>query len=246
MYVIAVIGQKGGTGKTTLTLGLAVAALNAGMAAAVLDLDPQANAWNWKKRRGMENDPAVKATSPGALKDDLETLRGVGADIVFIDTPGRSESAALQAARLADIVVIPAQLSIFDMETLLAVRNDILGLAGDPAAIVVLNRVHPSGKKAADEARATIANVYGLPVASTHLSNRAAYSDAPVTGQTPQELDGEGKAAAELETLFAEIRHGLGAKSTKKTAPKVTGSELAEQLKARRANQQNEIKKRFS
>lgn len=67
MYVIAVIGQKGGTGKTTLTLGLAVAALNAGMAAAVLDLDPQANAWNWKKRRGMENDPAVKATSPGAL-----------------------------------------------------------------------------------------------------------------------------------------------------------------------------------
>lgn len=207
MIVIAVIGQKGGTGKTTVALGLAVAALKAGMAPAVLDLDPQANAWNWKKRRGMQNDPAVKATSPGALMDDIETLRGVGADIVFIDTPGRSESAGLQAARAADLVLIPVQQSIFDMETLKAVRDDILGLAGNPKALVVLNRVHPSAQKSVDDSRAAIAQVYGLPVAGAHLSNRAAYADSAVSGQAPQELDEEGKAAAELSALFDELRN---------------------------------------
>ncbi len=207
MIVIAVIGQKGGTGKTTVALGLAVAALKAGMAPAVLDLDPQANAWNWKKRRGMQIDPAVKATSPGALMDDIETLRSVGADIVFIDTPGRSESAGLQAARAADLVLIPVQQSIFDMETLKAVRDDILGLAGNPKALVVLNRVHPSAQKSVDESRTAIAQVYGLPVAGAHLSNRAAYADSAVSGQAPQELDEEGKAAAELSALFDELRN---------------------------------------
>lgn len=237
MNIIAIIGQKGGTGKTTVALGLAVAALRSGLAAAVLDLDPQANAWAWKKRRGMEADPAVKATSPGALMDDLATLRGVGADIVFIDTPGRSESAALQAARAADLVLIPVQQSIFDIETLKAVRDDILGLAGNPKALVVLNRVHPSSQKSADETRTMITQVYNLPVSTTHLSNRAAYVDAAISGQAPQELDDEGKAAGELNTLFTELHRALGA-SAKRDAPAVDepASEMVELLARRHVN----------
>lgn len=221
MFVVAVIGQKGGTGKTTVATGLAVAALNAGLAPAVLDLDPQANAWNWKKRRGMERDPAVKATSPGALQDDLETLRGLHADIVFIDTPGRSESAALQAARAADLVLIPVQMQIFDMETLKAVKDDILRLAGDPPAVVVINRAHPSVKSAADETRDTIQSVYGLPVAPVHLSNRAAYAEAPIAGLAAQEHDPEGRAAEELAALFKFVHMSTTGHVHKSTSRKV-------------------------
>jgi chromosome partitioning protein len=217
MIVIAVIGQKGGTGKTTIATGLAVAALQAGLAPAVLDLDPQANAWNWKKRRGMERDPAVKATSPSALRDYLETLRGLRADIVFIDTPGRSESAALQAARLADLVLIPVQMQIFDMETLMAVKDDILRLAGDPPAVVVINRAHPNVRGAADETRDTIEKVYGLTVAPVHLSNRAAYADAPIAGLAAQELDPDGRAAEELSALFQFVHKSTGQHAHKST-----------------------------
>jgi chromosome partitioning protein len=55
MDVIAVIAQKGGTGKTTLTLALAVAAQLAGKVTAIVDLDPQSTASNWSGRREAES-----------------------------------------------------------------------------------------------------------------------------------------------------------------------------------------------
>jgi cellulose biosynthesis protein BcsQ len=65
MFTISLIGQKGGTGKTTTAVELAVTAANAGETVAVIDLDPQANAANWKDRRAADN-PYVVATPPVA------------------------------------------------------------------------------------------------------------------------------------------------------------------------------------
>ena len=199
MYVIAIIGQKGGTGKTTISTSLAVAAELSGGQAAILDLDPQTNATNWKERRAEET-PAVSSIQPGSLKRTLAALLNAGAEWVFIDTPGKSDTAAIEAARHADLVLIPSRAQIFDVETLSAVK-DALRLANNPRAFVVLNGIHPSVKSVASSAQ-TVTTNFDLPVAPVYISHRAAYQEAPATGQSPQEIDATGKAAQELAELF--------------------------------------------
>ena len=71
---IAMIGQKGGTGKTTLATGLAIAAVRAGADVVLLDLDPQTNAMNWGERRKQEN-PLVVAPPVSRVKQQVELAR---------------------------------------------------------------------------------------------------------------------------------------------------------------------------
>jgi chromosome partitioning protein len=203
MFKIAVIAQKGGVGKTTVTLGLAVAAADAQQNVCVIDLDPQANAANWKDRREADN-PAVLSAQASRLKATIQTAEKYGADLVVIDTPGRSDGAAIEAARAADLVLVPVHPQIFDLETLPAVR-DLLRLAGDPKTYVVLNGIHPQSTKGAQTAREMIEGTFGLLVAPVHLCQRASYADAPTTGRSPQELDPEGKAADETQRLYMFI-----------------------------------------
>jgi chromosome partitioning protein len=105
MDVIAVIAQKGGTGKTTLTLALAVAAQLAGKVTAIVDLDPQASASNWSDRREMDS-PVVVSAQPARLPHVLTSAEASGAALVLIDTPPRAEQAALAAAKAAHLILI--------------------------------------------------------------------------------------------------------------------------------------------
>src|ERR1035438_8622395 len=98
MKVISVLGQKGGSGKTTLTLSLAVAAFKANKSVAVIDLDPQASACKWGDRRNA--DPVIICKPPARLRNVLATARENGADLVLIDTPGRLEQSPSSRKRL--------------------------------------------------------------------------------------------------------------------------------------------------
>src|SRR5215831_17840819 len=113
MFTVALIGQKGGSGKTTAALGLAVAAARAGRTAALIDLDPQASAAKWKDRRAADN-PVVVSAQASRLPQTLELAAEGGADIAVIDTPGKSDSVAVAAARAADLVLIPVRPQVFD------------------------------------------------------------------------------------------------------------------------------------
>jgi chromosome partitioning protein len=142
MFTISITGQKGGAGKTTVALGLAVAAFRTGKVVAVIDLDPQASAANWKDRRS-DDSPAVVSAQSSRLKQTLATAEEIGAEVVIIDTAGRNDDSALNAARHADLVLIPTRTNIVELEALPSAA-DILRLAGNPPAFVVLNGIHPT------------------------------------------------------------------------------------------------------
>ena len=128
MYVVALLSQKGGTGKTTLSLHLAVAAERAGHVAAVIDLDPQASAAGWKDSRPGET-PVVVPIPASRLSQALDLARSAEAEIVFLDTAPHSSDVALAAAEAADIVLIPCRAGILDLRAIGATAK---GSTGNP------------------------------------------------------------------------------------------------------------------
>ncbi len=200
MFIVAIIGQKGGTGKTVAAIGLAVASTRARLSTVLVDLDPQATAARWKDRREDEN-PAVVSAQASRLLPVLDAARKTGADLAVIDTAGRNDDSALAAARAADLILIPCRPHMVEIETLAAVK-DLVMLAGNPPAFVLLNGIHPTATRQADEARELVQSAFGFQCCPVHLCHRSAYAEAPTTGKTPQELDPDGKAALELQHLF--------------------------------------------
>jgi chromosome partitioning protein len=113
MKTVAVISQKGGAGKSTLALHLAVAAEIAGLATIVIDLDPQASAATWKDLRKADT-PSVTSVQAARLPQIMATAVEHGIQLAVIDTAPHSETAALAAARAADFILIPCRPAILD------------------------------------------------------------------------------------------------------------------------------------
>jgi chromosome partitioning protein len=228
MHIIAVIAQKGGSGKTTLAVSLAVAAKKTGKSTAVIDLDPQATATKWADRR-VDKELVVTSAQAARLPQLLEQAREAGADYIFVDTPPRVEQAALTAAKHADLILIPCQPSINDLETISATM-ELLKFAGNGKAVVVLNGAPPSRSRTAQAEGA----IYDMAVAvcPATLGYRAAFKDSAALGLTAQEYEASGKAAAEIVDVFRHISKLLN-QTTKQQVNK--SKEGAENGKARLA-----------
>ena len=207
MYVVALLSQKGGTGKTTLSLHLAVAAERAGHVAAVIDLDPQASAAGWKDSRPGET-PVVVPIPASRLSQALDLARSAEAEIVFLDTAPHSSDVALAAAEAADIVLIPCRAGILDLRAIGATAK-LARIAGKKA-FVVLNSLPPRAVNVVADARDAVA-VHGLEVAPVTIQQRAAYAHALTAGQTAQEYEPDGKAADEIAQIYAWLRTVLPA-----------------------------------
>lgn len=200
MRVIALIAQKGGTGKTTLALSLATAATAAGIETLIVDLDPQATACNWgDRRKGRADTPIVIDAQPARLPAALEKARVGGIGLALIDTPARSEQAALAAAEAANLVLIPCRPQIYDLETVPNVLK-IMAVAGDTPTLAVLNAVPPRGARG-EEARAAIEGM-GVPVCPHTIGARAAFGDAGSLGLSALEAEPTGKAAEEIRHVY--------------------------------------------
>jgi chromosome partitioning protein len=198
MQVVTVITQKGGSGKTTLALSLAVAAMQAGQNVVIIDVDSQATASVWADRREGKP-PVVIPTLAARLPHVLKTAAETGVDLVVIDTPPRAEQAALAAARVSELVLIPCRAKLFDLETV-ATTLELIRSTGSRHIAAVLNAISARGTRHTD-AKALLEGL-GIPVCPTALGNREAFSDATIRGQVALEYEPAGKAAIETQLVY--------------------------------------------
>jgi chromosome partitioning protein len=215
MKTVAIISQKGGAGKTTVAIHLAVAAEQHGLRAAVFDLDPQASATSWADRRKTPV-PAVVAAQPPRLAHLLAQAAAQSADLVLIDSAPNADAASLAAARVADLILIPCRPAAFDLDAIGTTLN-LAAVAGKPAW-VVLNAVAPHGKLG-EEAAAALRQG-GVQVAPLTLHHLVAFAHAVNDGRTAQEYEPKSRAATEVGTLFTWLTQTLPLQTAKRVKVK--------------------------
>jgi chromosome partitioning protein len=198
---IALIAQKGGVGKTTLAVNLAVAAETAGLLTVLFDLDHQESAVTWSERRGAET-PHVEFLTERRLPDGLIAAEKQGFALAIIDTPPAAGPQALTAAQAADLVLVPCRPSLVDLD---AIRRtaQLVKSAGVPA-FVVFNAAPPGATTLIEDARAIVKAV-DLNAAPIVVRERSAFRGGWPQGKAAVEIEPRGKAASEIVELMAWI-----------------------------------------
>ena len=203
--IIAIVSQKGGSGKTTLAVHLATRAAQAKQESCIIDLDPQATAAAWSDWRG-DFLPVVVTAPPARLARTIESAKKNGVDFIVIDPPPHADAAAREAIKAADIVLIPSKPRAFDLAALEPVA-DLVSFAKTPG-YVVLNAV-PSGATVLSEDARSKASEMGFEICPVELGDRAAFHRSSAKGETAAEIDPDGKAAQEIEALWKWLGKAL-------------------------------------
>lgn len=215
--IITVAQQKGGSGKTTLTVNLAVALRRQGLTVAVLDTDPQGSLGRWfmerVDRQGEDEGMEFTTSSAWGASYEGEKLKK-RFDVVLIDTPPKIESDLRPALRIADLIVVPVASSQVDLWA----TEGVLDLAHREKrpVLIVLNRVRPNTRLGAEVAAG--AAELGVDVAEAQLAHRVAYAETLGHGSAVAEGP-RGPARDEIAALADEVMShagGAGAATTRR------------------------------
>ncbi|HYE51978.1 MAG TPA: ParA family partition ATPase [Azospirillaceae bacterium] len=201
--VFTIAQQKGGAGKTTLAIQLAVAWHLAGKRVATVDIDPQGSLTEWHKARTEAlGDPGITHAQITGWRTQREVERlARDHDVVVVDSPPHAETEARIAVRVADLVVVPVQPSPMD---LWATRPTLdMAKAEKRRVLLVLNRVPPRAKLA-DQLAEKVGEL-GVELAATQVGNRIGFAAAMMEGRAIQETDRRSRGAEEIDELAAEI-----------------------------------------
>jgi len=206
MHTIALVCQKGGAGKTTMAVHLAVEGHRRGYRTLLIDIDPQASAAKIMDRRGNEP-PDIATEAAGRLERAVKAAEDQGYELIIVDTAPQADRAAAQAAKVADLVVAPLQPSIVDLDAVDA-TIDVCKLAGAPI-LFVLNRVPTRGREI--EGTEAAIRKRGMKVSATRWGERKAFKYPFMRGLVAQEVEPDSLAASEVAALFDDLGMTAGA-----------------------------------
>lgn len=199
--ILAVMCGKGGVGKTTLAVNLAVEAQRTRRKVVLIDIDKQASAVNWNSERDEGQRLDVVQTDMDGLAAALAAAEQRHAELVIIDTPGKTEATTVPVSRLADFVLIPTYPFFIDLKPAAATAQWVQS-SGKPHAFVI-NQATP-GHATTKEAR-TILEGCGFSV-FPNVVHRCADIYHSSQGSTAVEYNPDGNAAEEIKLLFNTLK----------------------------------------
>jgi chromosome partitioning protein len=211
MHIITLVSRRGGTGKSTLAIGIAIAAMENRQRVCVLEADPLGTVSNWRRRRGAAEPTVESVHDQYALYHRVPELARRGLTLTIIDTAGGWSAASGAAIAVADFCLIPSRPTPTDIEaaapTLAAVRE-----SRKPFAFV-LNQVqarstHLKGAAGSLGERAValkMADVLALPA----IVLRNDQQDAVGVGLGVTEYAPHGKSAQEIRGLWQWVEARL-------------------------------------
>lgn len=206
MKVIAVLNQKGGSGKTTIATHLARGLQLEGHTVLLVDSDKQGSARDW---RAVDEDnplPVVGLDRP-TLDKDLKSISNK--DFVVIDGSPQATDLAVSAIKASDLILIPVQPSPYDIwatsDLVDIVKQRIEMTDGNLKAAFVVSRAINNtniGKEVS-----TVLLDYGLPVLNTKIMQRVSYPNSAAIGKTIFDTEtASSSAVQEITSLVNEVK----------------------------------------
>jgi len=207
--VIAVLNQKGGVGKTTISTNVAHALQLRGNKVLLVDADPQGSARDWNEANGASLLPVV-GLDRETLPTDIKAI-GAGYEYIVIDGAPQVAKLAAAAVKAANIVIIPVQPSPYDiwaaadLVEIIKARQEVTD--GLPKASFVISRAIKGTKLGKEVAEAL--EGYGLPVCNAMTTQRVAYAATATEGLTVFSESTTNPAAGEIDALVNEILRSM-------------------------------------
>ncbi|TKW79891.1 MAG: ParA family protein [Bradyrhizobium icense] len=219
MRTIVLATQKGGSGKTTLAIGLALAALQAGHDVRMIDTDRQGTLSRWQVRRGIAEPLVEIVRSADHIERRLHSFERGGVSLTVIDTASGVGEATMAAIRACDLCMIPTRPTVVDIEATAATLS-VVRAWRKPFALI-LNQAPVRGRRIDDSANALggvisdLSNVLAVPF----IALRNDHQDALAAGLAVSEYAPSGKSADEIQGLWQWTRARLdGAPATTRAA----------------------------
>lgn len=205
MPVVALVGNKGGAGKTTLCVNLA-AALSEVAPTVLLDADPQRSSLQWRELAERDDAVAVVDAVDGVAAA-VEANRAAHRYLVIDCPPSVHAVQTAEVLSLCDLALIPVQPSPLDIWATVHIEGKVdEARRSNPGlrALLVINQLEPR-TRLSQLIRQGLAEL-GLPVAQTAIRRRVAYRSSVLEGRTVLDLGERGRAAAdEIGQLIEEV-----------------------------------------
>jgi chromosome partitioning protein len=215
--IIALVGQKGGIGKSTTAICLAAAAMQRGRRVLLVDADPQGTVRTWGDVAGEAGHAAPTIVGMGATMSRPGQLPDMASsfELTVVDCPPRHGDVQRAALMVADLAILPSGPTAADAWALagtLDVVKEVRTLRDALRACVLITR--RQGRTVLGKGARSVLEASGLPVLRTTLSYRVAYQEAIAAGQGVTTYGRRDPAAREIEELYDELEEFHHGKET--------------------------------